>query len=309
VPRDCAAKHFFSYTEATILLLIIINAIVLTIQSVRHIFFDTPDGAGYFHSWEDFALLGLFVIYTFEAFCRIIVSGLLVDPDIPFTSLRISLGGLRRQGSLTTKLSSVRPRFVHTSSNPRPPKAPLQANERNGSTFSDSSRPSVKTSQFSSSSSNLRTGSGSKIALQLKSQDLPFRAALSKQLDITSTSRPYLRHSWNRVDAVAIISFWIMFAICLAGLEKTASEHLYLFRALSILRTTRLLAITSGTTTIMTSLKKAAPQLVNVAFFVLFAIILFSIVGVQSFKGSFRRNCVVGKIDPVWKRSRSHLLL
>lgn len=68
--------------------------------------------------------------------------------------------------------------------------------------------------------------------------------------------------------------------------------------------------------TIMRSLKIAAPLLANVAVFVMFAVVLFSIVGVQSFKGSLRRNCVLvqsggngnitlsnqacgGQIDPV----------
>ncbi len=61
----------------------------------------------------------------------------------------------------------------------------------------------------------------------------------------------------------------------------------------------------------MQSLKRAAPLLVRVAMFVLFAMILFSyvfvlcqkfvllthfrIIGVQSFKGSFRRTCQSGK--------------
>lgn len=136
----------------------------------------------------------------------------------------------------------------------------------------------------------------SRFAFHLQAQDVPFRAAVIKQLDITSTSRPYLRHSWNRVDVVAIVSFWVMFILCMFGQEKTASDHIYIFRALSVLRTTRLLTITSGTTTILKSLKRAAPQLVNVAFFTFFAIVLFSIVGVQSFQGSFRRNCVVGRL-------------
>jgi hypothetical protein len=43
-------------------------------------------------------------------------------------------------------------------------------------------------------------------------------------------------------------------------------------------------------------LKKAAPLLVNVAFLISFFWLLFAIVGVQSFKSSFRRNCVW--IDP-----------
>ncbi|KAG8827931.1 calcium channel protein [Serendipita sp. 401] len=284
-----------SFTEELILLLIMLNAAILTVQSVRHVFSHTPNGGGYFQSWEDVVILCLFIIYTIEAICRSIVSGLLVDPEIPFASLRISLGGLRRQGSITTKLSSVRPRFMHPSASVRTIRTSSSGNaigegdspswgEKTPSGFSGPQIPPQ-----SQPSSN----SGSRIALRLNSQDLPFQAAISKQMDITSTSRPYLRHSWNRVDAVAIVSFWIMFVLCILGKEKTASDHLYIFRALSVLRTTRLLAITSGTTTIMTSLKRAAPQLVNVAFFVLFAVILFSIVGVQSFKGSFRRSCIV----------------
>jgi hypothetical protein len=43
-------------------------------------------------------------------------------------------------------------------------------------------------------------------------------------------------------------------------------------------------------------LKKAAPLLVNVAFLISFFWLLFAIVGVQSFKSSFRRQCVW--IDP-----------
>lgn len=42
----------------------------------------------------------------------------------------------------------------------------------------------------------------------------------------------------------------------------------------------------------MRSLKKAAPLLVNVAFLIGFFWLLFAVVGVQCFKGSFRRNCV-----------------
>ncbi|KAG8828461.1 calcium channel protein, partial [Serendipita sp. 399] len=285
-----------SWTEELILLLIMLNAAILTVQSARHVFLRTPNGAGYFQSWEDFVILGLFVIYTIEAICRTIVSGLLVDPEIPFTSLRVSLGGLRRDGSITSKLSSMKPHFSHPSAGFGTIRT---ASSGNGPEENDSASWKEKTpSGFSvtpgsqlRSQTHASSNSGSRIGLRLNSEDMPFQAAISKQMDITSTSRPYLRHSWNRVDAVAIVSFWIMFILCIFGKEKTAVEHLYIFRALSVLRTTRLLAITSGTTTIMTSLKRAAPQLVNVSFFVLFAVVLFSIVGVQSFKGSFRRSC------------------
>jgi len=47
---------------------------------------------------------------------------------------------------------------------------------------------------------------------------------------------------------------------------------------------------------ILRSLKKAAPLLVNVAFLISFFWLLFAIIGVQSFRSSFRRNCVW--VDP-----------
>jgi hypothetical protein len=156
----------------------------------------------------------------------------------------------------------------------------------------------IETPPSNTSHSRLIQSSGttsSRIAQHLSQADLPFLTAVNKSLFLTHTSRPYLRHSWNRVDAVAILAFWTTFVLCIFGAEETPEMHLYLFRALSVLRTTRLLAITSGTTTIMLSLKRAAPQLVNVAMFVLFAVVLFSIVGVQCFGGSFRRSCVLGR--------------
>ncbi|KAJ6485986.1 hypothetical protein C8R45DRAFT_931008 [Mycena sanguinolenta] len=55
----------------------------------------------------------------------------------------------------------------------------------------------------------------------------------------------------------------------------------------------RLLTIASGTTSVLHSLKTAQPLLESVAYFVIFVIILFSIIGVQSFKGLLRRTCVL----------------
>lgn len=106
--------------------------------------------------------------------------------------------------------------------------------------------------------------------------------------------RAFLRHSFNRLDFVAVVSYWISLVICVSGAE--AEYHLYIFRMLSCLRILRLLAITSGTTVILRSLKKAAPLLVHVAFLICFFWLVFAVIGVQSFKGSFRRTCVW--VDP-----------
>lgn len=123
---------------------------------------------------------------------------------------------------------------------------------------------------------------------------LPFRLTVYTAQDHVARNVPYLRHSWNRIDFIAIVSFWIAFTLAQTGVERGSRDHIAIFRALSVLRTSRLLAVTNGTTvsrhriyvglvslkillqTIMRSLKRARPLLTNVAYFVLFAMILFS---------------------------------
>ena len=135
--------------------------------------------------------------------------------------------------------------------------------------------------------------------------EAPFQHAVAKQQSLYSAGRPYLRHSWHRIDMLAVIAFWITFFLAITHQEATASHHIYIFRSLSVLRAGRLLVITSGTSTILHSLKIAGPMLITVAFYVIFAVILFSIIGVQSFRGSFRRSCVL--TDP--KNSTNQIVL
>jgi len=80
---------------------------------------------------------------------------------------------------------------------------------------------------------------------------LPFRLNVSSLHDKTRRNVPYLRHSWSRIDFVAVVSFWICFGLACFGVERGgggAGYHVGVFRAMSVLRTARLLAISSGTT-------------------------------------------------------------
>lgn len=170
------------------------------------------------------------------------------------------------------------------------------------------------------------TGVGPKINTRpVMLSEAPFEEAVSRQRGVLAEGRPYLRHSWHRIDMVAVVSFWITFAIAMAGQEVNPKRHLYIFRALSILRATRLLVITSGTATILHSLKRAGPLILTVAWFIVFAAALFSIIGVQSFRGSLRRACVYtnplnvtdevilntcgGHVDPATLRATNFLQL
>ncbi|KAF8489571.1 Ion transport protein-domain-containing protein, partial [Russula emetica] len=135
---------------------------------------------------------------------------------------------------------------------------------------------------------------------------LPFQFSVNLARRVTRRNLPYLRHSWTRTDAVSVVAFWITFVLAQTGVEHSATRHLGLFRALSVLRTARLLSITSGTTTIMQSLKTARPLLVSVAYFVLFAMTLFSIIGVQSFNGSMLRSCYLKPVLGEGETSLNH---
>lgn len=137
------------------------------------------------------------------------------------------------------------------------------------------------------------TGVGPKLnAKPVMLSEAPFEEAVLRQRGMLAENRPYLRHSWHRIDMVAVICFWVMFIVAMLGKEATPTRHLYIFRALSILRATRLLVITSGTATILHSLKRAGRLILKVSWFIVFAAALFSIIGVQSFRGSLRRACI-----------------
>ncbi|KDQ07800.1 hypothetical protein BOTBODRAFT_591897 [Botryobasidium botryosum FD-172 SS1] len=278
-PIRLAVFHMmiWRWTEPIILLLIFANAIILTIQSGRSVF-THPRPNGYFNEWEDYALFVLFILFTLEILARVIVSGLLVDPELPFSTIRKNLVTLRRHPHLRPDPLSY------------PSTTSLTQGMESGVLHDKYPPPRTHHALSKPKSASGKRG-WSKDFFGVT--EAPFQEAVAKQRSLSEQGRPYLRHSWNRVDFIAVVSFWIMFALSITGHESTPSAHIYIFRALSVLRVSRLLAVTSGTATIMRSLKIAGPLLVRVAYFVLFAMILFSIVGVQSFQGSYRRNCVL----------------
>ena len=91
--------------------------------------------------------------------------------------------------------------------------------------------------------SSLPAASAAAMVPNTTAASAPYVLAIRKQR--TTYQQAFLRHSWNRIDVVAVTSFWISFVLALSG--KEASENLWFFRALSVLRATRLLAVTSGT--------------------------------------------------------------
>jgi hypothetical protein len=206
--------------------------------------------------------------FIFDKICRVeivarcIVSGLILNPAQPGDPN--TRGGLRRR--MIEKTQSLL--------SPHPPPR---------------SRASSPTRPEDSAPSILRT------ITRLNTGELPtVSGSAQSQARFRLARRAFLRHSFNRLDFVAVISYWISLWLCISGVEY--EKRIYVFRMMSCLRILRLLGITSGTSVILRSLKKAAPLLVNVAFLITFFWLVFAIIGVQSFKGSFRRACVW--VDP-----------
>jgi hypothetical protein len=86
----------------------------------------------------------------------------------------------------------------------------------------------------------------------------------------------YLRHSWNRVDFLSVIGYWVDLILLLSHQEIIGdSQRILVFKMLSAIRLLRLLNVTNGNKIILHSLKKSAPLLVNVMFFVCFFFVIF----------------------------------
>lgn len=76
---------------------------------------------------------------------------------------------------------------------------------------------------------------------------LPFRLTIEQSHHSIKRNMPYLRQSRNRIDFLSVLCFWTSFTLATGGIEKGSTLYIGIFRALSVLKVSRLLAVTSGT--------------------------------------------------------------
>ncbi|KIW43817.1 uncharacterized protein PV06_04881 [Exophiala oligosperma] len=238
-------------TEPLILVLIITQTVLLAVNAAGDAVYLQTRTKRWGTSF-DYAIFGLFIIYTLELVARTIVSGFISNPREHSTINRDL--GLKR-----AVLQKAHTLFAGQRLQDMPPAK------------SDTPNPSI-----------VRTFTG------VPAPGAPGHG--KHQQRVRLARRAFLRHSFNRLDFVAVVSYWISFAMQMTLVES--NTHVYVFNMLSCLRILRLLGLTAGTSVILRSLKKAAPLLVHVAFLIGFFWLIFGIVGVQSFKSSLRRTCV-----------------
>ncbi|KAK5734621.1 calcium channel protein, partial [Elasticomyces elasticus] len=251
--------------EPLILLLIVVQTIILAVDAASSVH-DDPRATGWGKNWTDYTLLGIFCVYTFEVAIKVIVSGFIFNP---------------REYSTIDRSVSFRKALAN------------KANEL----FALHRKPSIIKGGAGGRGVEDAGGTAQQVPPSLLRSftkqdmgegDVPGGSRQAQKLRLAH--RAFLRHSFNRLDFLAVASFWVSFLLAATGVE--ARHHLYVFRMLSCLRIVRLLGITSGTSVILRSLKRAAPTLLNVGVLIGFFWLLFAIVGVQSFKSSLRRTCV-----------------
>ena len=240
-------------TEPFILVLIVVQTIFLAVDAANSIGYYQRLGAWGSH-WTDAAFFTLFVIYTLEILAHVIVSGLLRNAD-EYSSLP---RGITPREALWVLVRRI---------------------------FAPQDLEGLSTKRLQGTDDPQMSILRSFTTLQ---PDQPGHSR--QQQRIRLARRAFLRHSFNRLDFLAVCSYWIFLFLVVSNVEQV--HHIWVFQMLSCLRILRLLNLTNGTSVILRSLKKAAPLLVNVAFLVSFFMLLFAIIGSQVFKSSFRRTCV-----------------
>ncbi|KAJ9661937.1 calcium channel protein [Neophaeococcomyces mojaviensis] len=243
------------FTEPIILVLIVAQTVLLAVNAAADAQYMQARSREWGRSAFDYAILGLFVIYTIEVISRIIVSGFILNPT-QYTTLDRSQGFWK---GAVTKVGSLFTMYEKPEDNLPQRRASVDF------------QPSI-----------VRAFTG------FPDEQGPGHSRQKQRVRLAR--RAFLRHSFNRLDFLAVVSYWISFSMQLGGVDTR--DHIYVFNTLSCLRILRLLGLTGGTTIILRSLKKAAPLLVNIAFLIGFFWLIFGIVGVQSFKSSLRRTCV-----------------
>ena len=198
-------------TEPAILVLIVVQTALLTADAAPSLAYMQRQ-AGWGSSWIDYGLLVLFVIYTLEIAAHIIVSGFIKNAA-EYSTIRQGQTWWQTVMEKVNYLLSpheemAAPRAVAIA-NPSEPQASIVR------TFTSMQAPQEQ------------KGHGRQAQ----------RVRLAR--------RAFLRHSFNRVDLIAVVCFWISFLMSITSFKSY--HHVYVFQMLSCLRILRLLSLTGGT--------------------------------------------------------------
>lgn len=247
--------------------LIIFHTVILTVANIPNIFakFNSSDQDNYMlaiqhwnFDWLNWSLLAIFICYTTICIANIIAYGLWDDRQ------------LKKNIKSDSRCNNQETSF------PSPPVSPILKGLRKWH---------VKHTPLVPTFTNLMPKNRKDTLALQKAHTIHVTSSFRY-----ASERAYLRSSWNRIQFIAIVSYWV--SLLFAINQFDFKNELFVFRMLSTLPILHLLNLTSGTSSVLRSLKAASTLLSNVGIFVGFFWILFAIIGVQSFNNSLRRNCM-----------------
>ncbi|KAF9431383.1 calcium channel protein [Entomortierella beljakovae] len=260
-----------AWAELFLLLLILLNLILLMVKTSSV----NGDSTVWGSHWTDYGLLVIFILYTLEITGRIVVCGLLFYPE-DGEKLRKYFGKkprtdnlhdtnptiLRKTPNLPERQSTMGP--TATSIN-RENTTATPINRENTAPVFFNNTPGTRATTII----DFAVGRQTNVTHYIP-QYLDPLIAYTPQFVAGKAQIPFLRHTFNRIDLIAVLCFWIDLILMLCGVQ-----NIYFFKTLAAMRTLRLLNITPGSSTILHSLKKSAPLLVNIVLFIAFFFILF----------------------------------
>ena len=195
-------------TEPIILILIVLQTILLAVDAAHpKPFNDHP--RVWQASWIHFGLLVLFTVYSVEIMARIIVSGFVKNA--------------KEYSTVDTELG-LRAAFADRIRNFFTP--------HGQSSMPKGAKEALPEPSIIRSFANVQNPA-----------DIPGHSR--QQQRIRLARRAFLRHSFNRLDFLAVVSFWISFV--LSFVTSKPNRHIYIFQMMSCLRILRLLGLTRGT--------------------------------------------------------------
>lgn len=302
------------FTNLFLLALLLFQVVLLTYRQ-----WNPPALNGYYYSgynWADYTLIGVNVIYTIEIVLKCIAFGLIDDSQM-YAELgipeRVDKRLLLRPYYAIKFLEFLRLKKPPMPKYSVPGKGKFHENAYDSNNSSDEGDQGIDTlvnhGKESKEHANraIHTIQDKYSPLLVDEQagllqgNIPVKTRLlpsntlmlpKKEIDIDALhlKRAYLKNSWQQVDFISMVTFWISLVLSIDRYD--AKHHIMLFRALSCLRIVRLCNMTTGTTTILTACRAALPQLIDVSIFIACSWLLFGIIGVQSFKSSLTRHCV-----------------
>lgn len=184
-------------------------AVVFAIQSAPNVY-QHPRSSG-FTQWTHYVLLCIYSVFTIEIGARIIAHGLWFNPPSPSST------------TLSSQPPSIHPHNASvTSLISQEPSVGLGLGPGLAAAASISMLPASPLTQMHHAA--------------------PFALAIHRQR--RTHQQAFLRHSFNRIDLIAVLSFWVAFGLRVGGGPLSAIR---VFEGLSVLRCVRLLGITAGT--------------------------------------------------------------